>query len=62
MNTKDKLITIFGALVILGSSIGVYTWVLPGENKEDDLGIKDFFDVSSSFSSLPSLGTRARAR
>jgi len=54
MDKKDKLITIFGVLVLIGASIGVYIWNPPGEMESEKLGIKDFYDVSSDFSNLPS--------
>ena len=55
MDNKDKLITILGVLILLGSAIGVYVWNPPGEMESVKLvGIQDFFDVTSEFSILPS--------
>ena len=40
MNKVDKFIAIFGAIVIITSSIGIYIWILPQETVKK-IGIED---------------------
>ncbi len=51
---KDKLIAICGVLVLIIASIGIHVWNPFEENISESITVKDFYDVSGSFSSLPS--------
>jgi len=52
MRINDKWIAIFGVVILLIASIGVYLWN-PYEETKTKITIEDFYDVSGSFSSLP---------
>ena len=50
---KDKLIAIFGVLVIISASIGIYLWNPYKKNEGNINGIEEFYNVEGHFSSLP---------
>jgi len=52
LKVNDKWVAVFGVVILLIASIGVYLWNPYGET-ETKITIEDFYGVSGSFSSLP---------
>ena len=52
MKKNDKLVVIFGVVILIIASIGIYTWT-PEVTSKTISEIEQFFDVTSSLSNLP---------
>ena len=52
MKKNDKLVVLFGVIILVIASLGVYLWV-PGEVHAEAVEMKDIVDISSVFSREP---------
>ena len=52
MKKNDKLIVLIGVILLIFSSVGIYTWS-PIDSSAQPSDIDDFFSVSASFKALP---------
>ncbi|MBS3777703.1 MAG: hypothetical protein KGY50_00230 [Candidatus Thermoplasmatota archaeon] len=49
MNKNDKLVAIFGVIILIISSIGIFTFV-PGGSQAEKVGIDEFLQITGTFS------------